>query len=145
MRYHVGLPDPRRTSHDGIVPALGDEARSSGGSIPTRRSNGNEKVLLVKPSRVIVLVLGVAALLVVAYAVGWSRPSQAQYVPVPDVTRQQVSTAQSTLKAGGLSSKVVTRSASGQSLPPGSVIGQQPAAGDSVPRGTVVTLVVLSG
>jgi len=102
-------------------------------------------VVSVKPWRIIVLGLGLAALVLVAFGAGWFRPSQAHWVPLPDVTRQQVSAAQSTLEALGLSTRVTLRDQPSAHLPPGSVLGQRPAAGQTVERGTVVALVVQSG
>jgi serine/threonine-protein kinase len=64
-------------------------------------------------------------------------------VPVPDVTNQDVFTANNTLTAAGLVVQAVPTPSDG--VPKGLVIGTNPTAGTSVPRGTTVQVFVSSG
>jgi len=80
----------------------------------------------------------------VVHLVVSSGPCPPATVTVPDVTGQPLSSAEGILTESGLVSGQVTEECS-DTVPAGSVVGQDPAGGASVSPGTVVHLVVSSG
>ena len=80
----------------------------------------------------------------VVHLVVSSGPCPPGTITVPDLTGQPLSTAEGFLTESGLVAGQVTDQCS-DTVPAGSVVGQDPAGGASVSRGTVVHLVVSSG
>ena len=72
-----------------------------------------------------------------------SNGSGAQKVSVPNVQSMALAAAETKLQQEGLTFKVTTASSNPQSLPPNTVVSQDPLAGTSVSKGTTVTLTIV--